>query len=69
MAKKNELRDTAVRIGSAIGKVDSAAHKAALKAAGAAHVARQELTALGKQVDALKRQLEKSTQRLKSALK
>ena len=69
MVKKNELRGAAVRISSVIGTVDSAAHKAALRAAGAAHVARQELIALGKQVDALKRQLEKSTQRLKSALK
>ena len=45
------------------------AHKAARKAAKAAHVARQELTQLTKQVAALKKQLEKSTKRLKSALK
>jgi hypothetical protein len=70
---KNRLRDAAVKIGSAVGKVDStahkAAHKAARKAARAAKVARQELVDLTKQVDALKRQLEKSTKRLKSALK
>lgn len=69
MAKKSELRNVAARIGSAVGKVDGKAHKAALKAAGAAHVARQELIALAKQVDALKSQLKKSTQRMKSALK
>jgi hypothetical protein len=66
---KNRLRDAAVKIGSAVGKVDGAAHKAALKAGQAAHVARQELIDLTKQVDALKRQLKKSTKRLKNALK
>jgi len=66
---KNRLRNAAVKIGSAVGKVDSTAHKAALKAARAAHVARQELIDLTKQVDALKKQLNKSAKRLKSALK
>jgi hypothetical protein len=58
-----------VTIGSAAGKVDSTAHKAALKAARAAHVARQELIDLTNQVDALKRQLKKSIKGLKGALK
>jgi ABC-type phosphate/phosphonate transport system substrate-binding protein len=66
MAKKNRLRDAAVKIGSAVGKVDGRAHKAALQAA---LVARQEFNDLTKQVKALKKQLEKSTKRLKSALK
>jgi phage-related minor tail protein len=69
MAKKNRLRDAAVKIGSTVGKVDAAAHKAALKAARAAHVAKQELIELSKQVEALKKQLKKSTQKLKGALK
>ena len=69
MAKKNRLSDAAVKIGSVVGKVDGKAHKAALKAARAAHVAREELVDLAKQVDALKRQLRKSTKRLRSALK
>jgi len=69
MAKKNRFRDAAVKIGSAVGKVDNKAHKAALKAARAAHVAREELVDLAKHVDALKKQLAKSTKRLKSALK
>ena len=66
---KNRLKDAAVKIGSAVGRVDGAAHKAALKAAQAAKVARQELIDLEKHVDALKKQLKKSTKRLKSALK
>jgi hypothetical protein len=69
MAKKNRLRDAAVKIGSAVGKVDGTAHRTAHKAAKAAHVAKQELFELTKQVDALKRQLKKSTKHLKGALK
>ena len=62
MAKKNALKDAAVKIGSAVGNLDGRAHKAT-------RVAEQELTALSKQVDALKKQLIKSTEKLKSALK
>ena len=69
MAKKNRLRDAAVRIGSAFGRADGTAHKAADKAAKAVHVARLELMELSKQVDALKKQLKKSSNELKKALK
>lgn len=69
MATKNKLRDAAVTIGSAVGRADGTAHKAVHKAAKAAHVAKLELIELSKQVDALKKQLKKSTTRLKSALK
>ena len=62
MAKKNKLRDVAVKIGSAVGSMDGRAHKAAA-------VAMEELDELSKQVDALKKQIKKSTQNLKSALK
>ena len=61
MAKKNGLRDAAVRVGFAVGRADVKAHKAVK----AAHV---ELIALTKQVDALKRQLTQSAKRLKTAL-
>ena len=69
MAKKNKLKDVAVKIGSAVGRVDGTAHKAAYRAAKAAHVAKLELIELSKQVEALKKQLEKSTKHLKDALK
>ena len=69
MATKNKLRNAAVTIGSAVGRADATAHKAVYKAAKAAHIARLELIELSKQVDSLKRQLKKSTKRLKSALK
>ena len=62
MAKKNKLTDAAVKIGSAVGRVDGTAHKAA-------RVANQELTELTKQAGAFKKQLKKSTKKLKSALK
>ena len=62
MAKKNNLKDAAVKIGSAVGRVDGKAHKAA-------SVAKKELAALEKQVNALKKQLQKSTQNLKSAFR
>jgi hypothetical protein len=48
MAKKNKLKDAAVKIGSAVGKVQGKAHKAAYRAAKAAHVAKQELAQLSK---------------------
>jgi len=69
MAKKNRFTDAAVKIGSAVGRVEGKAHKAALKAVKAAHVVNQELAELTKQVEALKKQLQKSTQHLKNALK
>jgi hypothetical protein len=62
MARKNELKDAAVKIGSAVGKLDGKAHKAA-------QVARQELAELSKQVASLKKQIEKSAKKLQSALK
>ena len=69
MARKNKLRDAAVKIGSAVGKVYGKAHKAAQKAAQAAHVLKEELIEMTKQVNTLKKRLEKSTKRLKHALK
>jgi hypothetical protein len=65
---KSKLKDAAVSIGSAMGKADAKAHRAVFKAAKAAEVAKDELTQLSKQVDALKKQLRKSSQKLKSAL-
>ncbi len=69
MAKKNRLRDAAVEIGSAVGRIDSKARKAQKAALQAAQIAREEFNDLSKHVEALKKQLEKSTKRLKSALK
>ena len=62
MAGNNRLKEVAVKIGSAAGRIDGKTHRAA-------HVAMQELDELTKNVDALKKQLKRSTQNLKSALR
>jgi len=65
MAKKSKLTQVAVKIGTAVGKADRTAHKVA-RAGG---VAKAELEDIAKQIDALKRQLQKTTNRLKAALR
>jgi hypothetical protein len=61
---KDRLTKVAVGIGTALGKADRKAHKVAQ----AGMVAKEELEELAKQVAVLKRQLEKTTKRLKKAL-
>jgi predicted nucleic acid-binding Zn-ribbon protein len=65
MARKSRLTRVAVGIGTALGKADRKAHKMAQ----AGLIAKQELDDIAKQVDALKRQLQKTTTRLKHALR
>jgi hypothetical protein len=65
MAKKSKLKQVAENIGAAVGRADRTAHKVAK----AGVLAKAELEAISKQVDALKRQLQKTTKRLKHALK
>ena len=64
MAKKNKLTRVAAKIGGALGKADRKAHQ--VVKAGA--LAKEELLEIAKQVGALKRQLDKTTKRLKRAL-
>ena len=64
MAKKDRLKEVSVTIGTAMGKADKQARK--FKKAGA--VAKKELQAISKQIDELKKQLHKTTKRLKNAL-
>lgn len=65
MAKKNKLmKEAAQTIGSAMGK----ANRTARKVAKAGTLARKELEQIGKQVEALKNQLQKTTKKLKKAL-
>jgi hypothetical protein len=61
---KNRLRKAAMSIGAAMGKADRTAHKVAK----AGVLAKGELEDISKQIDALKRQLLKTTKRLKKAL-
>jgi hypothetical protein len=68
MAKKDRLTDVSVKIGSALGKADKEARKRAKQVADASVIAREELQDIAKQVEALKKQLAKTTERLKKAL-
>ena len=63
-AKKDRLKEVGVKVGAVLGKADRKAHK--IVEAGA--IAKEELLALSKQVEVLKRQLAKTTKRLKKAI-
>jgi hypothetical protein len=65
MAKKSGLTKVAVKIGTAVGKADKTAHKFAK----AGSLAKRELDDISKQVDALKKQLSKTTKKLRLALR
>jgi ribonuclease HII len=65
MAKKDRLTRVAVGIGKAMGKADRKAQQVAR----AGVVAKEELEEIAKQVESLKRQLQKTTKRLKAALR
>jgi seryl-tRNA synthetase len=61
---RSQLKSAAKKIGAAMGRADRTAHKVAK----AGMVAREELIQLSKQVESLKRQVQKTTKRLKNAL-
>jgi DNA anti-recombination protein RmuC len=61
---KDRLKNVSVKIGTALGKADRKAHQVAQ----AGTMVKEELQEIAKQVDALKRQLQKTTKRLKKAL-
>ena len=65
MARRDRLTQVAVRIGKAVGKADRKAHQVA--AAGL--VAKKDLEDIAKQVEGLKKQLLRTTKRLKEALR
>lgn len=69
MAKKDKLTEVSVKIGTALGKADKQARARARKVAEAGAIAKEELHEISKQVDALKKQLAKTTERLKNALR
>jgi seryl-tRNA synthetase len=64
MAKKSKLTQVAVKIGAAMGRADRKAQQVAK----AGVLAKKELRTISKQVDALKRQLQKTAKRLKNSL-
>jgi seryl-tRNA synthetase len=64
MAKKDKITEVSVKVGAALGK----AERKARKIAAVGDVAKEELKAISKQVDELKKQLAKTTKRLQKAL-
>jgi len=68
MAKKDRLTEVSVKIGTALGKADKQARAHARKVAAASAIAKEDLREISKQVDVLKKQLAKTTERLKKAL-
>ena len=64
MAKKSRLTRVAMKIGGVMGKADRKAHQIVR----AGKLAKEELADISKQVDALKRQLQTTTKRLRRAL-
>ncbi|MGA8223316.1 MAG: hypothetical protein WB780_16835 [Candidatus Acidiferrales bacterium] len=65
MAKKNKFKNAAEKIGAVVGRAEGTARKVAK----AGVLAKKELTAISKQVEGLKKQLEKTTKRLRHALR
>ena len=65
MARKDKLTDVSVRIGTALGKAD----KRARKFLAAGDIAKEELQEISKQVEQLRKQLTKTTERLNKALR
>ena len=65
MAKGSRLKRAAVQIGTAVGKADRTAHTVA----SAGKIVREELVELTKQIEALTRQLKKTSKRLKGAFR
>ncbi len=68
MAKNDRLKEVSVKVGTALGKANREARIKAKKVTEASKVAKEELQDISKQVEALKKQLEKTAKRLKSAL-
>jgi hypothetical protein len=68
MAKKDRLTEVSVNIGKALGKAEKQAKIRAHQLSSASTVAKEELEEISKHVEALKKQLAKTTLRLKKAL-
>jgi predicted transcriptional regulator len=64
MAKKDKLTEVSVKVGTALGKVN----KRARKVASAGVVAKEELKDIAREIESLKKQLTKTSDRLRKAL-
>lgn len=66
--KKDKLTEVSTKIGAALGKAEKQTRLHARKVAEARAVAKQELKLISRQVDSLKKQLAKTSDRLKRVL-
>jgi hypothetical protein len=65
MGKQDRIGRAAAKVGAVVGRAEGTARKIA-KAGG---IAKKELDQISKQIETLKRQLQKTTKRLKHALR
>jgi hypothetical protein len=68
VAKKDKITQVSERIGKALGKADKKAHHHARKLTAVNKATKEELEQISKHVEALKKQLAKTTQRLKKVI-
>jgi len=68
MEKKDRLTEVSEKVGAALGRANREARIKARKVSEASKVAKEELHEISRQVEALKKQLEKTAKRLKAAL-
>ena len=66
--KKDRLTEVSEKVGAALGRANREARVKAQKVSEASKVAKEDLHEISKQVEALKKQLEKTAKRLKAAL-
>ncbi|MGD0306127.1 MAG: hypothetical protein ABSC71_14985 [Candidatus Acidiferrales bacterium] len=69
MAKKTGLTRVAEKVGKAVGTADRRAHETVKKVQHATKVAKGELQDISKEIDSLKKRLQKATARMQKALK
>jgi predicted RNA-binding protein with PUA-like domain len=69
MTRKDRLTEVSAQIGRALGKADKQARWQARKVAEASNVAKEELQEIAKQVELLRKQLVKTSERLKKVLR
>jgi DNA-binding ferritin-like protein len=68
VAKKDKITQVSERIGKALGKADKKAHHHARRLSAVNKATKEELEQISKHVEALKKQLAKTTQRLKKVI-
>jgi hypothetical protein len=68
VAKKDKITQVSERIGRALGKADKKAHLHARRLSAVNKATKEELEQISKHVEALKKQLAKTTQRLKKVI-